>query len=702
VSVSLVRGLANQVVEVRWTGFTPSNESLDSGAPGYDSDNTQYPVMVIECPGRHPKNPGQCPGGENGGTDATVTVFGPQNAAFATTQANGTGQAPIELLTAEQAPELGCDQGKPCSVVIMPSQGGAPDGCSDHSQDGQTDGPGTGAWDFGTNYQCAWAKRIVVPLSFAPTPSDCPVRTPDFSVIGSAMVGRAMESWQAALCQGSNPVSIQYDSAQGEPLARQDFLAGTDDVALTTLPGSGTTAHPYTYAPVAITAESIAFWVDNPGTGEPVSRMKLDPRLVLKLLTQSYSFGDSCPPPTGVSGCDNAVDGNPLQIFNDPEFKKLNPRIAEPYQEPNLYNDYQVPTVLAGESDMTWELTRWIAANKPALGFLEGDFDPWGMHVNTDYLQQLGQSSAPGFPTYALTAMDPYPVVSHLYVPVYPLSLVGQYQVENWAPGTETEQTNCAGNGTNCTYQTVPLQNVGARSLFSILDQADAAAYDLPTASIENGAGRYVAPSDATMTAALRAMTKASNGITEDYNEASKVKDAYPLTMVVYAMVPTGGVSSAKAAKIAQWLDFIANEGQQTGTNPGDLPPGYLPLTESMRQQTLKAAYEVLNQTGTKSSASASAPASASASASPSTATPSPTATPTASPTTQGSVSLGYVTNPPTSGIARYALPILLIAGGLLAVAGSSALVLGRGSAAVAAQLKRLGRVRLQWRKKKP
>jgi hypothetical protein len=215
VSVSLVRGLANQVVEVRWTGFTPSNESLDSGAPGYDSDNTQYPVMVIECPGRHPKNPGQCPGGENGGTDATVTVFGPQNAAFATTQANGTGQAPIELLTAEQAPELGCDQGKPCSVVIMPSQGGAPDGCSDHSQDGQTDGPGTGAWDFGTNYQCAWAKRIVVPLSFAPTPSDCPVRTPDFSVIGSAMVGRAMESWQAALCQGSNPVSIQYYSAQG-------------------------------------------------------------------------------------------------------------------------------------------------------------------------------------------------------------------------------------------------------------------------------------------------------------------------------------------------------------------------------------------------------------------------------------------------------------------------------------------------------
>ena len=68
--------------------------------------------------------------------------------------------------------------------------------------------------------------------------------------------------------------------------------------------------------------------------------------------------------------------------------------------------------------------------------------------------------------------------------------------------------------------------------------------------------------------------------------------------MVIYAMVPTGGISKAKAAKIALFLDNVANQGQQPGTQPGELAPGYLPLPQSLRQQTLKAADEVLNQTG--------------------------------------------------------------------------------------------------------
>ncbi len=58
-----------------------------------------------------------------------------------------------------------------------------------------------------------------------------------------------------------------------------------------------------------------------------------------------------------------------------------------------------------------------------------------------------------------------------------------------------------------------------------------------------------------------------------------KATGAYPLTMVIYAMVPTGGIAKMKARKIAQWLDFVANHGPGEGDQPGDLPPGYLPLT---------------------------------------------------------------------------------------------------------------------------
>ncbi len=62
---------------------------------------------------------------------------------------------------------------------------------------------------------------------------------------------------------------------------------------------------------------------------------------------------------------------------------------------------FQIPTVLSGLSDMTWELTRWMAASKAAKSFVDGAFDPWGMHVNTYYLNMQ-------LPTQSLSSMDAY------------------------------------------------------------------------------------------------------------------------------------------------------------------------------------------------------------------------------------------------------------------------------------------------------
>ncbi len=119
-----------------------------------------------------------------------------------------------------------------------------------------------------------------------------------------------------------------------------------------------------------------------------------------------------------------------------------------------------------------------------------------------------------------------------------------------------------------------------------------------------------------------------------------------------------------------------------------------------MRAQTLKAATLVLDQRGnpkqTKAKATPTPTASASATASP-TASATPTPTPTSSTPT---VSLGYDSNAATSGIGRYAVPALLIAGALLAVGGSFALLVGRSGSAVA-RLRRLQlSVRLPGRKK--
>jgi hypothetical protein len=202
-------------------------------------------------------------------------------------------------------------------------------------------------------------------------------------------------------------------------------------------------------------------------------------------------------------------------------------------------------------------------------------------------------------------------------------------------------------------------------------------------------------------------MVTAKNGITQTVNAQRKVKNAYPLTMVIYAMVPTGGISHKKAAKIAQWLDYVAGSGQRPGYAPGELPPGYLPLTAKMRAETRTAAEDVLNQTGDKPAKSAGpSPSStsaagttpsvgASSSTSPGTSSPAPSAS-----SSTATIGLGDVANPTTSGIARYALPALLIAAGLLAVAGAFALVTGHGGTAVLGRLRRLRRLRLPtWRK---
>jgi hypothetical protein len=664
VTVSQASHLTNQVVEVRWQGFTPSSDAL------YSPDSTDYPVMIAECQGTHPTKWSQCFGADNGGVAGTFSAYGPMNTAYATTGRNGTGQAPIQLLTAEEDQQLGCKASRPCSLVIVPAQGGnifdTPVRCNDHSQD--TDQTDVGSVAFSSQYgQCSWRDRIIVPLRFSPNPADCPVRSPDFSVIGSPMAERAMVQWQSKLCASSNPLNIQYDSAQSEPLAREDFLSGLDDVALTTLPATGSGKHPYTYAPIAISSVAITYWVDNPRTGEPRGHLRLDPSLVLKLLTQSYDFdNEGCghgKPPKSI-GCDNAVDHDPISLFADPEFKKLNPHVA------SVGDGYQIPTVLGGESDMTYELTRWLAADSAAKSFADGTFDHWGEHVNTNYLKMQ-------LPTNTLNSMDSYPPVAHRYSPQYPLSSVAAFQVDNWYPATNWVK-DAQGN-----YDKLSPETTGDRALFAILDEADAAAFQLPVAAIENPAGQYVTPTNATMTAALGEMQTSGNHITQQQNDHGKVKNAYPLTMVIYALVPTGGISKTKAAKIAQFLDFVADSGQRPGELPGQLAPGYLPLTSGMRAQTLKAAQEVVDQSGgSKHHGTAAGSVSASASASPSATTAVPAGQ------ARHRIGLGLVSDPATAGFARYALPVLLIGGCLLVAAGSAALVAGRGSAAVLTRLR--------------
>ncbi|MGD0685100.1 MAG: hypothetical protein ABSA03_08255 [Streptosporangiaceae bacterium] len=679
VTVSQTDNLVNQQLKVSWTNFTPTTADTEP----YQAAITLYPVMVAECRGDNPSSLDKCFGATQSGVPGGTLPAGPINTVYSTTAANGTGTADIQILTSVQNQWLNCNTTHRCSLAIVPDEGGnnlvPPYDCTNHLYDVYS---ATGSFAYGGapsgSPACSWDDRIIIPLRFAATPQDCPIRNANLKIIGSPMLGRAMQQWNAKLCAGADPLTVQYSSALPEPEAIAAVQSGLGDVALTTRPAASAVSgnKRYTYAPVAVSAVSIAYWADNDATGDPYTSMKLDPELVAKLLTTSYALsGVSCAPNRS-PGCDKGVDGNPADIFVDPEFEKLNPGISNVFLG-NATSPADVPIVQSGHSDMTYEVTRWIAANAGASQFLAGAPDRWGMRVNYYF-------NGVQYPTDAFLAQDPTSQMAHAYSPVFPLSLAVSDMVENWPPGTEDQLQG--GTGLPGNYTRLSIELPGQRALFAVLDQGDTAAFLMPTAAIENHAGRYVTPTPASMAAALKSMTTSSNGITQQVSLTSKNPAEYPLTMVVYAMVPTSGVSPAKAADIARWLRYVAGPGQVQGSAPGQLPAGYLPLTAKLRAETLTAANAVQNQTGTTKKPAPSA-------------SPKPSASPSAAKSVQASpspsVSLPAISpkittvadrNPLTTGITRYVLPAILLIGGVTALGGGSLLVGSTGAIGVRAR----------------
>jgi hypothetical protein len=194
------------------------------------------------------------------------------------------------------------------------------------------------------------------------------------------------------------------------------------------------------------------------------------------------------------------------------------------------------------------------------------------------------------------------------------------------------------------------------------------------------------------------------NGITKQVDFATRRAGAYPLTMVIYAMVPISGVKAGKAAAIADFLDYVAGPGQQRGLNVGQLPPGYLPLPAKLRAQTLHAADLVRTQAGNPKPPSSPSPSSSPGSGPGGTAAPgsSPSPPASSSPTPGQTPRIVTLTlkNTQTVGLARYALPALLIVGGLAALGGASSLIASTAGAAILTPLRRFRRIRLTFRRK--
>ncbi|GAB2808844.1 hypothetical protein GCM10022221_02740 [Actinocorallia aurea] len=563
VTVDQAADLVNQVIRVSWRGFTPSSDA-------FLSDSTTHVVRVYQCRGKAPESVADCYGSgsftypdkpKGGG----VLPDGPTNAVTALTAPNGRGYADVEVRTIAESASLACDAADDCSIVVIPNDGDP----TRPTLEGQL------ATQAYLDSDWAWANRIVAPIGFAVSAATCELEDADFRITGSPQSKRLIERWQPGLCTSKADVDVDYTSL-GEPLARSSFQTNGTDVALTTRPEDTAPSRAFDYAPVGISGVAIAYRVDDADTGKPITGIKLTPRLVAKMLTESYSMSAACGP--GVKDCNKATKDNPQDIFQDPEFLKLN---GDEHSWPSM----GWPTVVSGDNDLTYELTRWLAADPDAAAFLGGAKAPGGMTVNKNF-------KGAEFPTSAFVSRDPDKRFVHGFIPVLGLHEVARYLVTN-RDNSENYVKDQYGN-----YVKTPPYAVGNRGLFAIVATSDAQALRFSSAKLRNAAGKYVAPTDESMAAMLKHFEKNTDGVTALPDYKAKDAKAYPLTHVQYAEVPTNGVAAGKAGKIASFLEHAAGPGQKPGVKPGTRPVGYVPLTAAMKAQTKKAAKAVIAQKG--------------------------------------------------------------------------------------------------------
>lgn len=552
----------------------------------------------------------------------------PSNETFGVTGADGSGSADFVMFTSEDNAALGCSATVACSLVAVPIEGLSCD--PNGSQSGGTDAPspsavvtvtaaceatgnlkpgqvlgssGTAPADAVTgNYWWSasnWRNRISFPLTVAPSLPSCGLTSakPVLQAYGSELLTQATGSWSAHFCLDSpfGFTHVQLPEAQ----ARSLLTSGQADVALTTQNLGDAASEPTALAPVAVSGFAIAVDIDD-AAGQPLDSVKLDARLLAKLLTMSY------PAQQIVKSVDPALAGNPLNMSVDPEFTALNPGIGA-----SEANSAATLLSLNTDNDVVHALTAYINADPDARSWLNGTPDPWGMTVNPVYKGiALPVDSWPLLDTFEpldayqiglndCLAVDPVPYLPLVASPISRLSLIAQDMEFSLSQSQTTCQIGSPIPGQTAGDKLVAdgRETIGQRFMLGVVDVADADRYGLSVASLESaataaapakftsGAGRtFIAPTAAGMRAAVAAAvpdTSTGTWTLDPTTLRSSAPNAYPGTMIVYAATPTKGLASSDASEVAGFLRYVAGAGQVQGLSPGQLPPGYLPLTSS-------------------------------------------------------------------------------------------------------------------------
>ncbi|MFL6106572.1 MAG: hypothetical protein ACJ72L_06395 [Marmoricola sp.] len=592
---------------------------------------------------------------------------------FARTGADGRGQDFFEVQTGQQAPGLGCGQRLPdgspraCWLVVVPRDGTEVDGTV--PDDRVRSSPlSTSNWD----------NAIAIRLHFAPIGVSCPIGADERRLLGQEEVAEAIVRWQPVLCQETG--SIFGFSQISDDLSRQQAMQADPWLSFVTKPVEPDTipdGRKLTYAPVALDGLGIGYNLDkdpdygspdsiNSQAGQRIQNLRLNARLVAKLLTQSYRVASFLP---------SFPSSNAGDLGSDPEFRKLNPSL----NGFDFSGVYQI-TVPEGLSDAYNELWRWIESDKDAKAFVNGKPDPWGGRVNPLY-KGISLDNLDSFPRADLNCKD---IAGGLQLPLCPLDKLAYAQDMHDGTRSAAHGDTLARNFWDIAaippqYKKQPPQLSGVRKVLTLTETATAARFSIPMALLQNAAGNFVAPTDASILRGLASMKPTVvDGVLRP-DPAATGADVYPLPHLAYAVTAPALLDKGEAKDYASFLRYIVGKGQAPGISPGQLPAGYVPLTPSLVDQAEHAADLIAKRAGATPTPSptdtATTPADTGSDVPVGTPTPAsappagdaPVAAPTGGPTAAAvapqTQSVSFTTPSDASGALRFALVGALVLG---------------------------------------
>jgi len=550
----------------------------------------------------------------------------------AKTDEAGRGSELFEVHTGLQSAGLGCGQRTQqvgndtvvpkCWLVIVPRG------------DSLTENAGTSlvfagaAEPVGTPplRRAAWENRIAVPLEFLPIDSPCSLADEERRLAGSDLMQAAISNWQPVLCTTGDLPPYSFVPV-GDAAARQQLATSAEGgpgmvvVSKPLEPSLSDPRSPAVYAPIGLSGLVIGFNIERyvrsefpeeaAYSGMRVARINLTPRLVAKLLTQSYrsqvSLGGAPPDDYGWLGV------NPRSMATDPDFLQFNPEfVMLRAGDERTFGGLQLP---AGSSDAAETLWQWILADGEAKAWLDGAVDEWGMRVNPVY--STSPSVNPNGFGFGSPLPNSYPKADPYCYEAPPTGFNGSIVPPplcgtDWMPYgrnyAETARAARTGfDGARIVENPSPVsssdywrrtspQYIGLRAMLSLTDSASAAQYGLQIAALsragDNGADRaFIAPDAAGLQAGAAAMVPSL--IEPDVlvvDPATAAPAAYPLTLLSYAAIKPLSLDDAARRDYADFVDYAVGAGQVAGIEVGQLPRGYAPLPGSMISAALTAA----------------------------------------------------------------------------------------------------------------